>query len=175
MAEPDPAKVMLATGAPAPGLPGVAVAAPAWAAAGAAASPPAVKAAVIEVSQTSSGTIAEMSRMTVENRISWAYTLERSWSAAAIWASRSARGWSWARWARSPVATARSWSAWSLASDSLPFSTTYHRPSRATRTRKPAPTALRWRRTSRCSTSSRGSRSIRGGSWRCAHRVPQVI
>ena len=116
MAEPDPAKVMLATGAPAPGLPGVADAVPGSPEAGAepaAGFPLLLKVAAIEVSQTPWGTIAEMSRMTVENRISWAYTCARSWSAAAIWASRSARGWSCARRARRPVATARSWSAWS--------------------------------------------------------------
>jgi hypothetical protein len=37
------------------------------------------------VSQTSSGTIAEMSRMTVENRISRWYTELRSCSASASW------------------------------------------------------------------------------------------
>jgi hypothetical protein len=72
---PAPAKVIEATGDPAPGLPGVAVGAPPPVEAGAvvpaaAASAVSVKARAIEVSQTSSGTIAEMSRMTPENRIS---------------------------------------------------------------------------------------------------------
>jgi hypothetical protein len=98
---PAPAKVMVATGEPAPGLPGVtAGAAPPWVVA--AVLVPVVDevpagpltATAIEVSQTSSGTIAEMSCMTLEKRISLRYTEARSWSAAAICASRSARGWS---------------------------------------------------------------------------------